>query len=71
MVRSSRDEDEIRISALDRMVSVLMAQIEPAKQRPLTEDQKALELAPMTLATLHNTRRTLLARIKRTARNVG
>jgi hypothetical protein len=50
---------------MDRMTRVLMARIESARQSPLTEDQVALELAHMTLATLRNTRRLLLQRVER------
>ena len=70
-LRTSLDELEIRIADLDRMTSVLMAQIEPATQLPLREDQVALELAHMTLATLRNTRRALLARIEELRGNAG
>jgi hypothetical protein len=70
-VLASLDELETRIADMDRMTCVLMAQIEPAKQLPLTEDQVALELAHMTLATLRKTRRMLLARIEELRGNAG
>ena len=70
-VLASLDELEIRIADMDRMTCLLMAQIEPAKQLPLREDQVALELAHMTLATLRKTRRMLLARIEEMRGNVG
>lgn len=58
------DELETRIEKTDRMTCMLMVQIEPPKRLPLTDDQVAVELAHITLASLREQRRMLLARIE-------
>ncbi|WP_140844168.1 hypothetical protein [Variovorax guangxiensis] len=58
------DELETRIEKMDRMTCMLMVQIEPPKRLPLIDDQVALELAHITLASLRKQRRMLLASIE-------